>query len=282
MESVSLWIALTPEQFSTLNSGKEIEPDPYSQRFGLRTSPGEAIDRAQYFMDWTPEGMKGEHHQKEFTVCQVEISALGYMQKMEAGTLAKTKPGEYRWYGTMKHEERDDQGRVLYRFSDTAAQVLWRHGAWRRTLTAGKIWWLMNPPFGSTWTDVAVKKSGVACLQTVEMNWLLGFCQGGTLIYDDRHRGCIGSISYSSVVMDQANNSRRWLKRWWDYIMPQYSTVVIFIVLEWHSLNMKYHIWSNLQWWREAQHFFVAYYTLDVLTRTGQRSWGKMGELQIW
>lgn len=126
MESVSLWIALTPEQFSTLNSGKEIEPDPYSQRFGLRTSPGEAIDRAQYFMDWTPEGMKGEHHQKEFTVCQVEISALGYMQKMEAGTLAKTKPGEYRWYGTMKHEERDDQGRVLYRFSDTAAQVLWR------------------------------------------------------------------------------------------------------------------------------------------------------------
>ncbi len=124
MESVSLWIALTPEQFNALNSGKEIEPDPYSQRFGLRTTPGEAIDRAQYFMDWTPEGMKGEHHQKEFTVCQVQISALGYMQKMEAGTLAKTKPGEYRWYGTMKHEETDDQGRVLYRFSDTAAQVL--------------------------------------------------------------------------------------------------------------------------------------------------------------
>ena len=124
MESVTLWIALSPQQFADLNSEKEVQPDEYSQRFGLRTSAVEAVDRAQYFMDWTPQGLKGEHHQKQFTVLQVEISALGYLQKMEAGILAKTKPGEYRWYGNLKQEERDDQGRVLYRFSDTAAEII--------------------------------------------------------------------------------------------------------------------------------------------------------------
>ena len=38
MESVTLWIALSPQQFADLNSGKEVQPDEYSQRFGLRTS----------------------------------------------------------------------------------------------------------------------------------------------------------------------------------------------------------------------------------------------------
>ena len=124
MESVTLWIALTPQQFSDLNAGKEVQPDEYSQRFGLRTSAAEAVERAQYFMDWTPQGLKGEHHQKQFTVLQVEISALGYMQKMESGILAKFKPGEYRWHGTMKQEEHDHHGRLLYRFSDTAAEII--------------------------------------------------------------------------------------------------------------------------------------------------------------
>ena len=32
MESVRLWLALTPKQFDDLNDGKEIEPDQYSKK----------------------------------------------------------------------------------------------------------------------------------------------------------------------------------------------------------------------------------------------------------
>ena len=60
MESIRLWLALTPKQFEDLNNGKEIQPDEYSKRFGLRKDPIAAVKRAQYFNDWTPEGPKGE------------------------------------------------------------------------------------------------------------------------------------------------------------------------------------------------------------------------------
>ena len=45
------------------------------------------MDRAQYFMDWTPEGLKGEHHQKDYAVMEMEIFALGYLLKVESGIL---------------------------------------------------------------------------------------------------------------------------------------------------------------------------------------------------
>ena len=50
----------------------------------------EAVNRAQYFMDWTPDGLKGEYHQKDYAVMEMEISALGYLQKVEGGILEKT------------------------------------------------------------------------------------------------------------------------------------------------------------------------------------------------
>ena len=66
MESIRLWIALAPSQLADLNAGREVCPDEFSGRFGLRLGPKEAVDRAQYFMDWTPEGLKGEYHQKDY------------------------------------------------------------------------------------------------------------------------------------------------------------------------------------------------------------------------
>ena len=39
--------------------------------FGLRLGPAEAVDRAQYFMDWTPDGLKGEYHQKDYAVMEI-------------------------------------------------------------------------------------------------------------------------------------------------------------------------------------------------------------------
>ena len=124
MESLKLWIALSPKQLEALNQGKEVFPDEYSGRFGLRTGPADAVNRAQYFMDWTPDGLKGEHHQKDYAVLEMEISALGYLQKVEGGILEKTKPMEYRWHGPVKQEERDGQGRVLYRISEMAAHFI--------------------------------------------------------------------------------------------------------------------------------------------------------------
>ena len=49
MESIRLWLALTPKQFEDLNNGKEIQPDEYSKRFGLRKDPIAAVERAQYY-----------------------------------------------------------------------------------------------------------------------------------------------------------------------------------------------------------------------------------------
>ena len=121
MESLTLGVALSPQQFEDLNGGRDVHPDEYSGRFGLRTAPAAAVDRAQYFMDWT-DGLKGEHHQKDYTVLQVEISALGYLQKMETGILEKVKYGEYRWYGSFPQEQQDGQGGVLCPFSETAAR----------------------------------------------------------------------------------------------------------------------------------------------------------------
>ena len=113
MESLKLWIALTPKQLEELNKGNEVFPDEYSGRFGLRLGPKEAVDRAQYFMDWTPEGLKGEHHQKDYAVMEMEVFALGYLQKVESGILEKTKPTEYRWHGPVKCEEWDGKGRFV-------------------------------------------------------------------------------------------------------------------------------------------------------------------------
>ena len=124
METLKLWIGLNPEQLAALNQNKEVFPDEHSGRFGLRTAPDDAVNRAQYFMDWTPEGLKGEYHQKNYVALEMEISALGYLEKVEGGILQKMKPTEYRWYGPLKQEEFDSQGRMIYRMSETGVQFM--------------------------------------------------------------------------------------------------------------------------------------------------------------
>ena len=109
MESIRLWLALTPKQFEDLNNGKEIQPDEYSKRFGLRKDPVAAVERAQYFNDWTPEGPKGEFCAKDYVLVEVEVTAIGYLQKAE---------------GTMKSVEFDQYGNLLYKFSTEAHQII--------------------------------------------------------------------------------------------------------------------------------------------------------------
>ena len=126
MESIRLWLALTPKQFEDLNNGKEIQPDEYSKRFGLRKDPIAAVERAQYFNDWTPEGPKGEFCAKDYVLVEVELTAIGYLQKAEAGILLKYKPNEYRWQGTMKALEFDENGNLLYKFGSEAMKIVWK------------------------------------------------------------------------------------------------------------------------------------------------------------
>mgnify|MGYP000025954104 FL=1 len=54
----------------------------------------------------------------DYSFLQVEITALGYFRKMEANVLEKIRPGEFRWYGFLVPEERDEQGRLLYQIID--------------------------------------------------------------------------------------------------------------------------------------------------------------------
>eukprot|EP00435_Cladocopium_sp_Y103_P001572 s1031_g1.t1 len=117
MSSVSLWLALSPKQFADLNAGKDVHFDEHSGRFGLRRSAGAAVDRAQYFNDWTPDGLKGGYQQKDYVVLEVEFTALGYLNKMEEDILQKMTPQEHRWCGPIRAEQRDSQGRLLYRFA---------------------------------------------------------------------------------------------------------------------------------------------------------------------
>ena len=75
-------------------------------------------------IDWTPEGPKGEFCAKDYVLVEVEVTAIGYLQKAESGVLLKYKPNEYRWQGTMRSEEYDQCGNLLYRFSKEAHQII--------------------------------------------------------------------------------------------------------------------------------------------------------------
>ena len=74
--------------------------------------------------DWTPEGPKGEFCAKDYVLVEVELTAIGYLQKAEAGILLKYKPNEYHWQGTMKALEFDENGNLLYKFAADAHKIV--------------------------------------------------------------------------------------------------------------------------------------------------------------
>ena len=50
-----------------------------------------AVNCAQYVLDWSPDGLEGECHQKDYVVLEVEIAAFEYLQKVEGGILHRKK-----------------------------------------------------------------------------------------------------------------------------------------------------------------------------------------------
>ena len=110
-DSIRLWIALAPPQMEELRTKHRIYPDIYTSRIDLsatRAPLGRVTD------------VRGCHTYSyfEYSFLQVEITALGYFRKMEAEIMEKVRPGEFRWYGFLVPEERDEQGRLLYQIID--------------------------------------------------------------------------------------------------------------------------------------------------------------------
>ena len=91
------WVALNSEQVDALFA-EGAKPDEYSQRFGLRRTPVEALGRAAEFMAWRPRGQSEEPNPKSFVLCRVFVPASGYMIMTEQGRLETKKEGEWRLY----------------------------------------------------------------------------------------------------------------------------------------------------------------------------------------
>ena len=79
-DHLTLFVALSPNQFAQLCDNKPVTPDPYSGRFGLRSNRLTAVQRAHDFMNWKQDGrepaQEGYVHQKKFVVGTIKISPL--------------------------------------------------------------------------------------------------------------------------------------------------------------------------------------------------------------
>ena len=100
---LTLYVALNPTQFAQLQDDLPILPDPYSERFGLRSDPIKAAERAHYFMTWAPPYCEApdESHIKKYMICKIDITGVGYMFLTENNILQKGdgsepfRPGPY-------------------------------------------------------------------------------------------------------------------------------------------------------------------------------------------
>lgn len=97
-----LYVGVTPRRLISFREGDWIVPDEFSRRFGLRACPVAAIERAHFFMEWTPYGPKGEVTKEEMTALKLVLTGLGYMYRMENGLFEYVAlEEEYIWYGPM-------------------------------------------------------------------------------------------------------------------------------------------------------------------------------------
>ena len=69
-----------------------VQPDIYTSRIDLSATHA-PIGRG------TDAHWCNAHNYFDYSLLQVEITALGYFRKMEANVLEKLRPGEFRWYG---------------------------------------------------------------------------------------------------------------------------------------------------------------------------------------
>ena len=105
---LTLYVALNPTQFAQLQDDLPILPDPYSERFGLRSDPIKAAERPNYFMTWAPPYCEApdQSHIKKYMICKIGITGVGYMSEnniLQKGDGSDPfRPGHYRWHGPLQ------------------------------------------------------------------------------------------------------------------------------------------------------------------------------------
>ena len=121
IDQKTLFAAFTPGQAADLTAGRSVFPQETSERFGLRTTKEDAIERAHYFHQWHSQHVDGSQEEvpkKGFIIATIRLSAAGHLSKMEGGILVKTKETEYGWLGGIQMEERLPDRRPLYEILD--------------------------------------------------------------------------------------------------------------------------------------------------------------------
>ena len=76
-----LFVALSPVQFAMLTDRRPILPDPYSLRFGLRSDPLKAFERAHYFMSWSAPYAEPPPREsiKQYMLCSIVFTPQGVL-----------------------------------------------------------------------------------------------------------------------------------------------------------------------------------------------------------
>ena len=121
LDFITLYVALSQGQVDSILGGGVAMPQESSQRFGLRVSKEEAVQRSHDFAEWerlyvTRGGEVLTH--KDFIICTIRVYAIGYLQKSIGEVLVRTKPTEYRWRGGIQHREVMSDGRVFYEITN--------------------------------------------------------------------------------------------------------------------------------------------------------------------
>ena len=121
LDFITLYVALSQGQVDSILGGGVAMPQESSQRFGLRVSKEEAVQRSHDFAEWerlyVARGGEVLTH-KDFIICTIRVYAIGYLQKSIGEVLVRTKPIEYRWRGGIQHKVLMSDGRVLYEITN--------------------------------------------------------------------------------------------------------------------------------------------------------------------
>ena len=94
LDFITLYVALSQGQVDSILGGGVAMPQESSQRFGLRVSKEEAVQRSHDFAEWerlyVARGGEVLTH-KDFIICTIRVYAIGYLQKSIGEVLVRTK-----------------------------------------------------------------------------------------------------------------------------------------------------------------------------------------------
>jgi len=129
-----LFVALSPLQFAMLTDRRPIRPDPYSLRFGLRSDPLKAFERAHYFMSWSAPYAEPPPREsiKKYMLCSIVFTPQGVLTLLLANILEKgdgtdpNRAGYFRIRGPLFHELRgsDANQTLFYRFDNQYSELI--------------------------------------------------------------------------------------------------------------------------------------------------------------